>query len=231
MKSKKQWMSKRIVRWWLFCAFVMILLPVQVVASPEVVVESGAMKQVRTTVEQVLSILRDKSLAAPEKRRERRELIMARIKNAFDFVEISSRALGRNWLRLSRDERISFVGLFTAVLQHNYISKLEAYSNEEVLFVNDELNEIVRTDPKTKERVTTYRSTVFTDILKNDHKIPIQYKLKKVDDQWLVYDVVVEGVSLVMNYRSQFSQIYDKEKYVGLEERMKEQIRKSEESL
>jgi phospholipid transport system substrate-binding protein len=162
------------------------------------------------TVHRILSLLTDKTLAAPEKRTERRRLIMAEVDRRFDFVEISMRALGRPWRDLDRDQRIEFVRLFSELLKKTYIRRIEAYSNEKVEF--------------RKERRSGKRAMVYSVVVKGGQEIPINYAMKLKKGRWRVYDVVIEGVSLVRNYRTEFSRVMRKEKYAGLVDRLRRKI-------
>ncbi len=170
--------------------------------------------EVKVTVNKILTIMRDQSLAAADKKNIRRQMILAEVEARFNFNEMSMRTMARNWKKLSPQEKKTFEGLFAQLLEDSYTAKIEAYSNEEVVY--------------RKEVVRKNKALVYTAIIKNNQEIPINYKLKISDGKWLVYDVVVEGVSLVRNYRSQFSQIISKEKYAGLIKRMTEKIEKTE---
>ncbi len=122
----------------------------------------------------------------------------------FDFREMSKRALARNWKKRSKVEQDEFVGLFSDLLQNTYISKIEAYTDEKVTYDK----EIIRKGGR--------YSIVKTSILSKDIIIPIDYRLIHRGDDWRVYDVLVEGVSIISNYRSQYNTILSRESFPEL---------------
>ncbi|MCB2181473.1 MAG: ABC transporter substrate-binding protein [Desulfobulbaceae bacterium] len=164
----------------------------------------------RCTVEEIMVILNHERLKLPENRKERRMLILAVVRHRFDFEEMARRTLAKEWRRRNEQEKKYFIHVFSQLLENTYINKIEAYSNEEVVFSN--------------ESIVKNKAAVDTSIRHNDLEIPIQYKLIISGDEWRVYDVVIEGVSLVRNYRSQFRSILKKEKYAGLVKRLDEKI-------
>jgi len=172
---------------------------------------------VKQTVDEVLVILRDKRLAKPENKKERQQLIKTTIDKRFDYEEMSKQTLARHWRDRTPEEQKRFIELFSRLLEKTYISKIESYSDEEIL-VKEQL---VKSD----------KAMVRTVILKNNVEIPILYKLHNKDGKWMVYGVVVEGVSLIRNYRTQFDSIINKEKYAGLLHRIEEKINDNEAAL
>ena len=179
-------------------------------AVPTVSAADGATGAMEATVQKIVSLLTDRALAAPERRGERRRLIMAEVDRRFDFVEMSMRALGRPWRGLSREQRLEFVGLFSELLKKTYIRRIEAYSGEKIEF--------------RKERNRGKRAMVYSVVVKNGQEIPINYAMKLKKGQWRVYDVVIEGVSLVRNYRTEFAGVMRKEKFAGLVARLRRKI-------
>lgn len=143
------------------------------------------------TIDEVLRILRDKELKQPAKADERRQMLEKVVGDRFDYQEMSRRALGAPWNTLSDKDRQEFVGLFKSLLVSSYADKIETYSGEGVLYVNE------RTE-KDYAEVRTKVQTGKTDI-------PLDYRLLNKAGDWRVYDVVVDGVSLVNNYRGQFT--------------------------
>ncbi|MBU0909220.1 MAG: ABC transporter substrate-binding protein, partial [Proteobacteria bacterium] len=131
----------------------------------------------------------------------------------FDFKEMSKLTMGKYWKDLSDADKGHFVEIFSRLIENSYIDKIEAYSDEKIIFL--------------KESVRENKSLVPTLIKHNNLDIPISYKLYKTQDRWRVYDVVIEGVSLVQNYRSQFNSIIMKEKYAGLVKRIDEKLEKN----
>lgn len=192
---------------------IFVVLPAGVSSASKAV---SPLTEVQNTVEKILSIMRDETLAVDEKKAQRRQMILSEVEARFDFEEMSMRTLARNWRVLNREEKKNFEQLFTKLLEDSYTTKIESYSGEKVLYK--------------KEVINANKALVYTAIVKNKQEIPINYKLKNEQDKWLVYDVVIEGVSLVRNYRTQFEQIFNKEKYSGLIKRMEEKIQKNEET-
>lgn len=166
------------------------------------------METIREGTEEVLSILKNPQLKGPEHTEIRRQKIWDIISHYFDFKEMAKRSLGRHWRKLTEEQREEFVDLFSYLLQHSYIGKIDKYTNEKVVY--------------DKEIIQGKYATVKTTILsKNDVQIPVNYRLKKKGDKWMVYDVSVEGVSLVNNYRAQFNSVIVSKSYEALVERLK----------
>lgn len=180
-------------------------------------VESGqAIESVRATVDAVLDVMKDESLSGSENKQERREKIKTLVSTRFDFREMSKRALARHWKESAPGEQDEFVGLFSDLLQNTYISKIEKYTDEKVNYDKEVI--------KKKDKY----SVVKTSILSKDITIPIDYKLIRKGDEWMVYDVLVEGVSIISNYRSQYNQILSKESFAELIQKMKDKLGKVE---
>jgi phospholipid transport system substrate-binding protein len=176
------------------------------------------LEQVRQTVDQILNILNDKQLAQTDRREERQQRIMANIRERFDFREMSKLTLARHWRQLSQEEQDRFADLFANLLRKTYIGRVESYYHEEVkVFFRG-------------QKIRDHKAVVSSVVVSDNKETPIDYRLRNRDGKWLVYDVVIEGVSLVRNYRTQFDRILEKEKFAGLIERMKEKINASEKS-
>jgi len=170
-----------------------------------------ALAAVRTGVEELLAILKDQALRQPEKKTERHNAILQYICGQFDFAKMSELVVtGTQWDRQSEAERLRFTDLFSRLLEHAYVGKLENYTDEKVEFI--------------RERMQGDRGIVYTTIIHQGQSIPLNYTVYKKNETWLVYDVNIEGVSLVRNYRTQFQPILRKEGFNGLLEKMKEKI-------
>ncbi len=169
---------------------------------------------VKRTIDRVLNLLGDETLSRPEMRAEQKKQIMSVVETRFDFREMSKRALARHWKKRAPEERDYFVELFSKLLQNRYVRRVESNSGSEILYQK----QIIKND----------KAVVYTVALKNNAEIPLVYKLFKSADEWMVYDVVIEGVSLIQNYRTQFSSVIKREKYAGLIKRMEEKVAKSE---
>ena len=172
--------------------------------------------QVKGTVEAILSLMRDEALSDPLRKEERRARIMALVDERFDFEEMSKRSLAKDWRGRSDEEKKLFVKLFSELLKNNYIGRVESYSDE----IIDYAKEVFDQNKKT-------RAKVYTKILKNGNEIPINYVLMKKGSGWYVYDVDIEGVSLVRNYRSEFQRIISKDKFAGLIQQIQEKNAKN----
>ncbi|HEV8721962.1 MAG TPA: ABC transporter substrate-binding protein [Candidatus Binatia bacterium] len=151
-------------------------------------------EQVRQTADQVLSVLQDSRLKSADKQKERREQIRQIIGSRFDFGEMAKRSLGSNWQKVNNDEQRQFVELFTELLEKSYADQIESYDGEKIVYG--------------RENVSQDQADVDTKILtKKGEQISVNYKLRSAGNDWKVYDVVIENISLVNNFRSQFNRI------------------------
>jgi len=188
------------------------LVPVAVagflVGAP-VVVEAGApTDQLKSSVEQIVKVLEDPSLKADARLKERRAAIRKEAQVVFDFTETAKRALGRHWQGLSETDRQEFTGLFTDLIERAYISKIERYRGERIAYAGESVDGGLAT---VRTRFVTKQGT----------EIPVDYRMQQRGDRWLVYDVSVEGISLVNNYRTQFEKIIQTSSYAELVRKMK----------
>jgi phospholipid transport system substrate-binding protein len=184
----------------MFISFWTLSLPV-VAASPT------PKEQVKMTVNAVLELLRDKSLD----RQTRRSKIRAVINERFDYRAMSQRTLATQWRKVSDKERDRFVDLFSKLLEWTYVGRIEAYTNETVEF--------------SKEIIKGHRAQVNTFIVTASADIPVNYRLLKKDNDWYVYDVIIEEVSLIRNYRSTYRSIVKNEGINGLLSKMDQKIK------
>jgi phospholipid transport system substrate-binding protein len=164
--------------------------------------------QVKQTVDAVLEILRNKELKKPEKREQRRAQIRKTVSERFDFAEMAKRSLAQHWKKRTPEEQKEFVPLYTDLLENTYIRKIERYEDEKVVYVGEKIEGDYAT---VKTNIVTTKET----------EIPIEYRLMKAGNQWKAYDVVIEGVSLVNNYRNQFNSIMRSGSYEELIKRLK----------
>lgn len=172
-------------------------------ASPETPTEV-----VRGTINEVIRILEDPTLNAPSQRKLRRRLLEAVIGNRFDYEEMSKRTLSTYWHQLSGAEQAEFVKLFKAFLSDRYASKIERYSGERVTYLS--------------ERTEGAYAEVRTKLVSSKVEIPMDYRLIAKAGRWYAYDVIVDGVSLVKNYRSQFTGIIRSSSYTELVRKLQE---------
>src|SRR5919109_3914643 len=165
-------------------------------------------EQLKTQVDKVLKLLEDSSLKAPDKAKERRAAVRKVADEIFDFGETARRSLGRHWAARTPEEREEFVKLFGDLLERSYISKIELYGGEKIQYVGD----------KIEGETAIVQSKLLT---KTGSEVPIEYRMLRKGDRWLVYDVVIEGVSLVANYRTQFNKIIQTSSFEDLVKKMK----------
>jgi phospholipid transport system substrate-binding protein len=171
-----------------------------------------ATEAMRGTIDEVLRILADKDLKQPSKANERRQLLEKVVGERFDYQEMSRRSLGAPWNNLSEKDRQEFVGLFQTLLVNTYADKIESYTGDGVQYVN--------------ERTEKEYAEVRTKVLTGKTEIPLDYRLLNKGSAWRVYDVVVDGVSLVNNYRGQFSKILRSGSYADLIDQLRKKSEK-----
>jgi phospholipid transport system substrate-binding protein len=165
-------------------------------------------EQVRQTVDKLLAILKNPRLKGEENKNERREKLKEVIYQGFDFTEMAKRSLGSEWRRRSPEERKEFVKLFTDLLKRAYLEQIESYSGEKIQYL--------------KELEGDNYAEVATKIVDNKGQdYSVNFRLHKVTGDWKVYDVVIEDISLINNYRSQFNRVLAKSSYEELVNTMK----------
>ena len=165
-------------------------------------------EQLRAQVDKVLKLLEDNALKSPDKAKERRAAVRKVADDIFDFGETAKRSLGRHWAARTPEEREEFVKLFGDLLERSYISKIELYGGEKIQYVGDRI----------EGETAVVQSKLLT---KTGSEVPIEYRMLRKNERWLVYDVVIEGVSLVANYRTQFNKIIQTSSYQELVRKMK----------
>lgn len=169
-------------------------------------------ESIQSTVGAVLDILRNKELAAADRKQERRDKINMLIRDRFDFTEMSRRTLAKHWKERTSEETEEFVEIFSKLLIASYIGKIEAYTDETVTYGKEMI--------KGKGKY----GVVSTIIVTKDVDIPLDYKVILKKDKWWIYDVVVEGVSFISTYRSQYNKIIVRESYAELIAKMKKKL-------
>jgi phospholipid transport system substrate-binding protein len=187
-----------------------IFLGLVVVASAEASLPIDSMKM---TVERIIQVVTDQTLQGEKNLIKRREAITKLVDQRFNFQLMSRLALGDNWDARSEAERAQFVALFSNLLKKTYIKRIESYSEEKVFF--------------TKQDIKDNLAIVFSQFVKENSEVSIIYKLKKDGEDWLVFDVVIEGASVIKQYRRQFSNIILEEHFEGLIQRLEEKIKSS----
>jgi len=149
---------------------------------------------VETHVKEVLDVLRDPALQGEANKKVKEEKIEAIANEMFDYVALSKLTLGRSWRDFNTEQQKEFVSLFRTILKNAYMDKILSYTSEQVLFDRDIM-------------LSENKAEVQTRIITKSAEIPIDYRVYLHDGKWKVYDVVVEGISLVQNYRTQFREI------------------------
>jgi phospholipid transport system substrate-binding protein len=165
--------------------------------------------KVRETVDNVLTIVDNKTLQPQERRAQIRQAVLQR----FGFEEMAQRSMGPHWRTLAPQQRQEFVGLFTDLLERSYINRIANY----------------KAGPQgvryPKEDISGDHATVHTEITtEHGEPVTVDYRLLHKDGDWKVYDIIIEGVSLVNNYRTQFNTIILKDSYAGLVKQMRTKL-------
>jgi phospholipid transport system substrate-binding protein len=164
--------------------------------------------QIKATVDNAVGLLRESgntTAAAKDRREQLRQILFAR----FDFSEMARRALGAHWRRRTSTEQQEFVQLFTELLERQYAGIIESYTDEKIVYVGE------RTDGAFAE----VNSKIFTA---KGQELSINYKAQLIDQEWKVYDVIAEEISLVNNFRSQFNRVISSSSYEELVRRLRE---------
>ena len=184
-------------------------------STPEAALAGDPTDQIRGAIDRGIAILQRPDLKAKEKREERREALRKELFPYFNFGEMAKRSLGVHWKDRTPEEREEFIRLFRNLLENAYAGKIEGYKGEKILY--------------RKESVDLPYAEVNTVIvtLQGD-EIPVDYRVLKDGARWRIYDIVIEGVSLVNNYRSQFAGILQKSSYTELVRRLKSTIQQQE---
>ena len=171
------------------------------------------MVEAKATVDQVLQILKNPEYkSAPSQRRQKlRSVIGAH----FDFADMSRSALGIHWRSLSQEQRGEFVRLFTSLMEAAYMSRIESYSGQKIEFLRE------------REDSPGYYQVYTSIVQEGAQPISVNYRLKQTDSGWKVYDVLVDGISLVGNYRNQFNRVINSKGYDGLVEQIRMKVNQS----
>lgn len=187
---------------YIIISFTLILFPIATATStPKVAVKS--------TIDSILSTLKDKNLSLPVNKEERRNKMRTLLRNRFDFEEMAKRSLARHWKKRTPEEKKEFISIFSELLIASYIGKIEAYTDEKITYDKEAV--------KGKGKYGIVKTTIVT----KNVDIPVEYKVMLKGDKWWVYDVVIEGVSFISTYRSQYNKIIVKKSYAKLIQKMK----------
>jgi len=184
------------------------LLILAMLGSVDVASAGPPTEALKTSIDEVVRVLNEPELSKPEKKQERRKVLVDVISKRFNFEEMAKRTVGAEWAKRTPEERREFVDSFRTLLSNSYLGRIENYSGEKVRY-NKEI-----TDGEYAE--------VRTEINTGQSIIPIDYKMENAGGDWRVYDVVVEGTGLVSNYREQFKRILRKESFEALNKTIRE---------
>lgn len=164
-------------------------------------------EDIRKTVDQVLQVLRDSKIKGVQRREKLSTLIRAR----FDFDTMAQFTLGKYWKSASAEDQKKFIRLYSDLLEESYIGRVEAYSDETVDYE--------------AETIENDRAEVKTRVHQGKNELPVTYRLTQRNGEWFVYDVLIEEVSMIKNYRSSYGEIIRKDGFAALLERMAEKLR------
>jgi phospholipid transport system substrate-binding protein len=184
----------------------LLLLTLLVSALPAVAAPLSATEELKVNLDAIVALLADKEMD----KKARRTQVVEKIRAKFDFNNMGRFILGRKWKKTSEEDRARFVKVFSHILEETYIGRLEAYTDEEVRYVG--------------ERLKGGKAKVETMVISSSTEIPIDYKLWQDGGEWKVYDVSIEGVSLVRNFQDSYKKILRKEGIDGLIKKMTKKL-------
>jgi phospholipid transport system substrate-binding protein len=196
------------IQWWVIGFSLFLIL-----GAGKTVQASGITEGLRATIDQVIGVVTDPQYKndRPTRRAKMKGIIFPK----FNFLEMGKRSLGKKrWKERTPEERKAFVGLFGKLLENSYANKLESYSDEKINYID--------------EIVKGRYAMVKTEVVRKNGTVNVDYKLIESPDEWRVYDIVVEGVSLIKNYRSQFGKIIHNDSFNALMEKLNAKVKKLE---
>ncbi len=184
-------------------------------AVPSLVMAGEPTDRIKVASDKLIAIVYDNSLKAPEMKDKREQMVFEIVDGLFNWEEFSRRALARNWNKQADSEKKFFISLFRILVERTYMAKAGQYSGGKVIYLD--------------EKIEGDYGSVSTQVLTSaGTKIPVEFRVMKKDGVWWVYDVNIEGVSLVNNYRSQFNNILIKSSFEDFLNRLKEKIEEGE---
>jgi len=179
---------------------------------PSVSPAGNPTEQIRGTIDRAIGILKDPSLSAKGKKEERRDLLRKEIAPLFDFGEMAKRSLGPNWRERTPEERDRFVALFRELLENSYLGKIESYQGEAIRYGKETVD-------------GPYAEVKTVVVTSKGQEFSLDYRMLEDGGRYRIYDVVIEGISLVGNYRSQFNSILQKSSFGELMDKLRTTIR------
>ncbi|MBL7205482.1 MAG: ABC transporter substrate-binding protein [Desulfobacteraceae bacterium] len=174
-------------------------------------IAGGPTEDIRDTTDKLIAIVSDPAMKSSDRSTERAKRIRKAVDERFDWKEMSKRALARHWKKRTKREKTEFIDLFGKLLERTYLDKVEDYSGEKVLYLGERVD-------------GNYGIVVVKIVTKKDTEILVKYRLKKKGSEWLVYDISIEGVSLVNNYRKQFNSIMTRSSYEDLIKKLRRKV-------
>lgn len=188
--------------------FALPILFITLALGGPVFAQESPTQTVKKTVDEVVRIVSDKEMKKPQFEKKRRQELKKAIGAVFDYGEMAQRAMARHWKDRNAAEKKEFISLFETLLENSYADKIESYNQEKIVYLNE----------RVEGEYAEVRSKVVT--AKRD-EYSLDYRLMNKGGKWMAYDVVIEGVSLVSNYRGQFNKIITNEGYPALLKKLK----------
>jgi phospholipid transport system substrate-binding protein len=192
----------------------MVLIAAPVVLTATTCAAAGPMETVKDITDRTIKILADETLKAPDRAAEKRELLREAADEFFDWRSMARTALSVHWRKRTEEEKDEFTRLFAEFLEKTYMDKVEGYSGEKIDYLEESIDKDYPDEAVVKANVLTEKQG----------PIPVEYLMMEKDGAWKVYDVLVEGVSLLKNYTSQFNSIILRSSYEELVSMLKEKI-------
>lgn len=172
------------------------------------VLAAAPMEAVRQTTDEILAVVTDPAMQVPEKAEERARLIRQAVDRRFDWEDMARRALATHWRARTPEEREEFIALFGDLLEKTYLDRVEGYSGEKIVYLGENVE-------------GEYATVNIKFITLKETEIGVQYRMRQQGATWLVYDISIEGVSFINNYRNQFNSIIVRSSYEDLVRRLK----------
>lgn len=188
--------------------FSLVMMIIMLVLMPAASAHAAVTDEVKRVVDEVVRIVSDQNLKKPQHEPQRRRELKKAIGSIFDYGEMAQRSLATHWKERSPAEKKEFVSLFETLLENSYAGKIESYHNEKIVYLKESVD-----GPyvEVKSKVIVPKGDEYT----------LDYRLTQKGGKWMVYDVVIEGVSLVSNYRGQFNRIINNQGYPALVKKLR----------
>lgn len=202
----KRMLGKKVIR--SFCmvcrkGIIMLLTFVSFCFAASSMAKTSATEEVKKVVDEVVSIVSNPDMKKPDNKEKRQKGLKDAISAIFDFAEMARSSLGSNWVDLTPAQKDEFEKVFETLLENTYSKKIESYNNESIVYLKETVD---GDNSEVKSKVVTSKHDEFT----------LEYRLLNKDGKWVINDVVIEGVSLVANYRTQFDKVILTEGYPAL---------------